>query len=298
MGYLMLRMRSSWNLIAVAVLALAVAACADDGPAAEAGAATTATAALAPRPTATTDELVDVDGARLHLRCEGSGRSTVLLLPGFGGDVESWSTVAPAVAEETRVCTYSRYGTGSSDAPPADQTFRTQAADLRSLLDAAGEPGPYVVAGHSFGGVEAVAFADASDDVEGLLLLDTSPVDWPAAACSVEGHDGFRQTCAMFDPTGNPERLDVRSAFAEAAEVASLGDVPLTALTRSQPRWDGVDDAQTARLQRVWADGQARWASLSTQGEVVGIDATSHGIQYEQPDVVAGLVLRLLPGGS
>ena len=99
----------------------------------------------------------------------------------------------------------------------------------------------------------------------------------------------------MVDPTGNPERLDAPAAFAEAADVTSLGDVPLVALTRSHPVWDGLDAEQTARLQQVWADGQARWASLSTHGEVVGVDATNHGLQYEVPDLVAEHVLRLLP---
>ncbi|HEY5839986.1 MAG TPA: alpha/beta fold hydrolase, partial [Mycobacterium sp.] len=77
-------------------------------------------------------------------------------------------------------------GDGASDAPPAPQTFATQAADLHALLQSVGEPGPYVIVGHSFGGAEAVTFASMlPDEVHGLLLLDTSPPTWNTAICAV-----------------------------------------------------------------------------------------------------------------
>src|SRR4051794_16418514 len=104
-----------------------------------------------PRPSATVDELVGADGSRLHVRCVGHGDTTVLLIAGFG-DGGRWDKIEPSISGQARVCSYARPGTGTSDPPSSTQTFISQANDLRSLLHAIGEPGPYVVVGHSFGG--------------------------------------------------------------------------------------------------------------------------------------------------
>ena len=84
---------------------------------------------------------------------------------------------------------------------PATQTFATQAADLHTLLQSAGEPGPYVIVGHSFGGAEAVTFASMfPTEVRGLLLVDASPPAWNTAICAVpdDGSDAagvFQALC-------------------------------------------------------------------------------------------------------
>src|SRR5262249_1333845 len=124
------------------------------------------------RPMQVVDKAVRIGRGRLHLHCNGRGASTVVLIAGWdnSGD-EGWSPVQPAIAKRPRVCSYDRFGTGTSDAPTRPQTFETEAADLHELLDQAGEPGPYVVVGHSFGGAEAVDFASRyRDDVIGLML--------------------------------------------------------------------------------------------------------------------------------
>ena len=106
--------------------------------------------------------------------------------PGGDDGGEKWGAIEPAISERARVCSYASFGTGTSDAPSSTQTFDTQAADLHALLGEAGEPGPYVVLGHSFGGAEAVTFASKyADEVSGLMLLDASPTTWPATVCSV-----------------------------------------------------------------------------------------------------------------
>src|SRR5204863_6990713 len=79
------------------------------------------------RPTAAVDDIVEVDGVGFHLHCTGQGDATVLLIAGWGaGGDEAWSAVYPALAEQARVCTYDRPGTGTSDAPASDQTFETE----------------------------------------------------------------------------------------------------------------------------------------------------------------------------
>jgi pimeloyl-ACP methyl ester carboxylesterase len=203
------------------------------------------------------------------------------------------------------VCSYSKFGTGTSDPPATTQTFVSQAADLHSLLEEAGEPGPYVVLGHSFGGAQAVTFASQHpDEVVGLMLLDASPVTWPAAVCAVpdDGTDAGRDArglCAtMQDPTQDPERLDVIPAFEEVAAIASLDDLPMTVMSAARRSWPGLADGELTRLTGVWNEGVDRWAALSTESTTVFVEDTGHHIQLDQPDLVVEQVLVLLPSSS
>jgi pimeloyl-ACP methyl ester carboxylesterase len=126
--------------------------------------------------------LVDVGGHRLHLSCTGSGSPTVVLEPGQGGVSSDLAWIAPVVARDTRVCVYDRAGRGWSDVGDGPQDGVQIAADLHTLLDRAHVPGPYVLAGHSFGGLYVQSFAaQFPADTAGLVLLDsTAPKPGPA----------------------------------------------------------------------------------------------------------------------
>jgi pimeloyl-ACP methyl ester carboxylesterase len=239
------------------------------------------------------DEFAIVDGTRMHIRCVGSGATTVVLIGGFNDGGDSWGTIEAPLADDARVCSAARFGTGTSDPPPAVQTFTSQATQLGAALESVGEPGPYVLTGHSFGGAEAVAFASMFPDrVSALVLIDASPTDWPEAACAVtdDGSDVariFHDNCTIdFRPDGNPERLDVRGAFAEVATITSLGSLPIVVVTADTKPYPGLEAGEAARLNDVWHDGQLRWAALSSVGHVVSVANTSHYIHLDQPTVV------------
>jgi pimeloyl-ACP methyl ester carboxylesterase len=120
-------------------------------------------------------QLVDVGGHRLHLNCTGSGSPTVVLEPGAGDMSSAFGWIAPAVARDTRVCTYDRAGRGWSDPANTPQDGRQVATDLHTLLHVANVPGPYVIAGHSFGGLYVLAFAaQYPDEVAGMVLVDST----------------------------------------------------------------------------------------------------------------------------
>lgn len=281
---------------AALAISLAAAACGTSDPApADAGQPPTTTSIdIVERPNGVVDDLVAVDSGRMHLRCEGTGDSTVLLLAGWDEDGTNWSTIEPSLAETTRVCSYSRLGTGTSDSPRTPQTFETQATDLHALLAEAGEPGPYVIVGHSFGGPEAVTFTSQyPDEVAGLMLLDASPVTWPTTICSVAAYEPL---CAvMHDPALDQERLDTVPAFEAVAAIDSLGDVPMTVMTAPHRIDPALPPAELARLDTAWAQGVERWASLSSASTVVTVEDTGHHIQLDQPAAVIDAVVALLP---
>jgi len=123
-------------------------------------------------------QLVDVGGYRLHITCEGTGSPTVILLHGNGGTSQDWYGVQPAIATTTRVCAYDRAGIGWSDAGPGPQDAQQIVRELHTLLTNAGIAPPYVLVGHSFGGLYTRVYADQyPDEVMGMVLVDAAHPD-------------------------------------------------------------------------------------------------------------------------
>ena len=145
-------------------------------------------------------QLVDVgDGRRMYLSCVGSGSPTVILVPGAGEPSSIWAWIAPDVARDTRVCVYDRAGRGWSDPAPRQQDGFAIAKDLDALLTGAHEPSPYVLVGHSFGGLYVRAFAARyPNQVAGLVLLDATDPHQFSLPAYPAFYAYFRRVSALF----------------------------------------------------------------------------------------------------
>jgi pimeloyl-ACP methyl ester carboxylesterase len=131
---------------------------------------------------------IDVGGHSMHLHCTGTGSPTVVLQPGAGEMSSNMGWIAPRIAADTRVCVYDRPGRGWSEAVSTPQDASQIATDLHTLLQRGNVPGPYVLAGHSFGGLYVLTYAARyPDDVAGMVIVDTAaPREAPPAASSDE----------------------------------------------------------------------------------------------------------------
>ena len=127
--------------------------------------------------------LVSIGTHRLHIRCDGDGAPTVIFDAALGGSSLSWSLVQPAVARLTQACAYDRGGFGWSDAGPLPRTADRIADELHKLLRAAAIPPPYVLVGHSYGGLVMRFYASRHpNDVAGLVLIEPAiPEEWTNA---------------------------------------------------------------------------------------------------------------------
>ncbi|MEO8811741.1 MAG: alpha/beta hydrolase [Caulobacteraceae bacterium] len=115
------------------------------------------------------------DGRRLNLRCSGAGSPTVILEGGFAATSMGWYKVQPLIARHRRVCSYDRAGYGFSDPGPLPRDGAAVARDLDDALRAAGIGGPFVLVGHSAGGLYVRLFADRRPgEVVGMVLVDPS----------------------------------------------------------------------------------------------------------------------------
>lgn len=127
------------------------------------------------------DKMIGLGDHNVHIRCQGTGRPTVILEAGSGTDLKTWATIQPKIAKFTRVCSYSRAGLGKSTLPPGETQLDAVATvkDLHDLLQnpmiKLNSPPPYILVGHSYGGLYTRFFLDAyPNEVAGMVLLDAT----------------------------------------------------------------------------------------------------------------------------
>lgn len=119
-------------------------------------------------------QMVDVGGYHLHINCTGTGSPTVVIDAGWGDWSANWSWVQPEVAKTTQVCTYDRAGMGYSEAGSLPRNAKQFAKELHTLLHQANIPVPYVLVGHSLGGLSVRVFAsDYASEVAGVVLIES-----------------------------------------------------------------------------------------------------------------------------
>jgi pimeloyl-ACP methyl ester carboxylesterase len=197
--------------------------------------------------------LVSIGGGRkMYLECRGTGSPTVVLVAGLRGSAEDWSiadksapAVFPEVAKFTRVCAYDRPGTpvgekpSRSDPVPQPTTAGDAVADLHTLLSAAGVVRPYVLVGHSYGGLVVRLYASTyPEDVFGLVLVDAlteglrdaeTPEQWAIQRKLIET---VRESPAVYPAL---ERIDPDGSLDQVRAAPPLRPLPLVVLSADRP---------------------------------------------------------------
>jgi pimeloyl-ACP methyl ester carboxylesterase len=144
--------------------------------------------------------LIDVGGFKMHIHCMGEGSPTVILETLSGGTSSHWGWVQPEVAKTTRVCVYDRAGRGWSEPDSEPITLGRTVRNLHTLLTNAGVEGPYVLVGHSIGGIYVRQFAaDYPDEVVGIVLVDAAhPYQYERYPGMREVNENYRQLSSAF----------------------------------------------------------------------------------------------------
>ncbi|MEO5902367.1 MAG: alpha/beta hydrolase [Ilumatobacteraceae bacterium] len=262
--------------------------------------------------------LYDVGGHRLHLNCTGTGTPTVVLENGLGETSPAWARIRAAVAPTTRVCAYDRAGQGWSDDVGAPQDALAIATDLHTVLARAGEAGPFVLVGHSAGGLYAMTFAARyPNEVAGMVLLDSMSPDEFTALPGFTGEQSMmrrglgvlpslaRLGVTQVLPTSawsglpEPEASQVQAfassprgmrnmrdeqsmyptVFEQARALTSLGDTPLVVVTATE----------SIHQHKEWTDLQDRLASLSSNSQHRVADATHAGLVDDEQSYMASV---------
>ncbi len=261
-------------------------------------------------------------GRELHLECRGAGSPTVVLEAGTGDLASVWSmppfgageAVLPAVARFTRVCAYDRPGTyllpndrSRSDAAAMPRSALDLARDLRALLHAAHVPGPYVLVGHSFGGLVARLYATTwPREVAGLVSIDAQNEHFVAAYRAFLSPEQY--AAVVLDPALPPglegyaevERLALEVSAAQMKQAQAdtpLRRMPLTILSHSKdlPNPFGFpDDWPVAALEHAFQESQVVLAALVPGARHVTATKSGHYVHLDEPALVVAEIRRVV----
>lgn len=248
------------------------------------------------------DGLIDVGGHRLHFNCMGrrsAGQPLVVLEAGNMSSSQVWFKVAPRVAEFARVCVYDRAGRGGSEgAPGPPHAGEEIVRDLRTLLSKAGERGPYVLAGHSLGGVLARIYASRYPrEVAGLVLVDSAHEEQDARMDALIPEEVKAQFTKEERTIQSDEKLDFEKLFAQARAPRWTADVPLEVLTAG--RFDaGIEDPRIAPLapkfEELRLELQRDLVARSPRGRQTIARRSGHAIHWDEPELVVESVRRVV----
>ena len=280
------------------------------------------TSAQAAEPIATSGDfagLIEIGGGRkLYLECEGTGSPVVVLEAGLRNRADIWSVkpdageaVYPQVAAFTRVCAYDRPGTtlgidqfSRSDSVPMPRTAADAVADLHALLGAAAMPPPYVLAGHSTGGLIARLFASTyPKEVVGLVLVDAIPEGVQAAMTPKQWkiYDRLLLTDPPKELAGYKEleTIDFDVSFNQmraASKATPLDPIPFIVISKGKPFAlpPGLPDWLPATLEQAWTKGQDELAQLLPNTPHRIATKSSHYVEIEEPQLVTDAIRQVV----
>lgn len=253
------------------------------------------------------DQNVSIGSHSLHIRCMGQGDPTVVIDTGVGDTLERWSAFQSQFAQFSHVCTYDQAGYGLSEPGPLPRHSQQLADELRVLLENAGIKGPYLLVGHSLGGLTMQVFADQyPDKVAGLVLLDPSPLSFitgqafPELYQMLEGQTAEMQNMAEVARQSSDAEALTKANYLEAvasehaaliAESASqvaaiepFGDMPLVVIGSGMSNPAFGADAEI--FQQFWIEQNRALAEKSSNGIFVLAGESSHYLHEDAPDVV------------
>ncbi|MFK0257973.1 alpha/beta hydrolase [Streptomyces sp. NPDC090445] len=273
-------------------------------------------------------KLVDVGGHRMHVLAEGPAGDgpTVVWMPGGHAPGEEFRQLHTMMAARTRSVLVDRFGSGWSDAGPFPRTTAAEAEELVAALEGAGERAPYVLVGHSFGGLLVANTARRRPDlVAALVLLDPTPLEVIAfgppnrlvagmrrrflvtavrqlfgvhrgSGGRTGGHCAAASIFAELSPSGLAE-----AGWETVVYDGDLGDMPLAlVIPRDLTGGEAVlaaarDAVEAERIARFYLRARTRYLAASTTARLVYTPCgTGHDFPREEPGFVVGVVGDLL----
>ncbi len=261
-------------------------------------------------------------GRKLYLRCAGRGAPTVVLESGIHDSSDPWTLTATTppvlpsqsvfsgVARYTHVCMYDRPGTIRYTNPPTltirstpvkmPRTLPSMVADLHALLTRARVPGPYLLVGHSYGGMIVRLFASTyPSQTAGLVLVDT----FSQNIKTLFGPRLWPRYVKLLNSPGTPlenqpgwETFNVDETIRAIERARPLPRVPLAVISKTEPfaTAPSAPKAITTRLEKVWPAVQQSLVALEPQTPHVFATGSDHYVQVHDPDLTISIIQLIL----
>jgi pimeloyl-ACP methyl ester carboxylesterase len=249
--------------------------------------------------------MIDVGGYKLFLSCRGEARPgmpAVILEAGMNRGNETWGLIYPEIAKLARVCVYDRAGIGKSDRlGEEERTALQMVEDLHTLLRKGEISGPYVLVGHSFGGLLVRLYASRfPEEVAAMVLVDSVHEDETREWVKMMPPD-IREQMEDGGRTRRPgmEPVNFAASYDQMRAAEWRTDMPLFVLSRGRSSFS-VDD-YPPQLRSLAPEGeqlrirmQLELVTRSTKGKHVFAENSGHMIHQDEPDLVIDAVRQAI----
>ena len=251
----------------------------------------------------------------MHYCCIGSGSPTIVQDVGIGETYRDWLPFLNKITNKVQIFFYDRAGYGQSEIGSLPRDSKTEATELKTLLEKTNIKGSYILLGHSLGALNLEVFVSQyANEFAGILLLDPPPLEWISgkgflkltrmAEHTTVNFKNFSEKIITSNSEADRQKADFFKTLAseheemflasakEALAIASFGDVPLIVIASEKANPQMGDDA--VPYQKYW-DEQCKKLSLkSTKGEYLLAAKNSHHIHIDNPEIVMDAINKLL----
>jgi pimeloyl-ACP methyl ester carboxylesterase len=261
------------------------------------------------------DRMIDVGTHSLHARISGSGSPAIVVDTGIAGMSDEWLAIQERLSGKTTVVLYDRAGYGRSEPGPLPRDAGREMDELKSLLDTAEIPGPYILVGHSLGGLNVQVFASMyPDHAAGMVLLDPPPIGWlegdrfselleTAEGMTAEwqaiadrgvgaGDPGERAQAAFFRMIASEHREMLGKSRSLVSDIESFGDIPVTVIASGVPNPMFGEVAEDYQV--YWIEQSRELSKKSSRGEFILAENSTHRLHEEAAGQVVASILAVL----
>ena len=245
------------------------------------------------------EKYIDMGEYSLYSRSTGVGKPAVIFESGLGDAAAIWHRVEPTVAEHTHTIVYDRAGLGRSGKATSPRTFAKIVADLSQMLVQLPAEPPYILVGHSLGGIIVRLYAASHPkSVAGLILVDTPHEQQTEAVRKILSPQAWNFIARFWSQ--NPEDINLVAEMSQLDRISTRPDLPIIVLAatviQSPPSHVPKEVAQEIEsvATRVFPAFQTKLLETSTRGRLIRVEGADHYIHLQRPDVVIEAIHTLL----
>jgi len=248
-----------------------------------------------------TDSMVSIGNHSLHVVTMGHGENTVIIEAGYMGELDDWRTFAKYISTFSKVVIYSRAGYGKSSPSPTPNTLNDSVEDLRMLIKMSRLKGPFIMVGHSYGGLIVRKFAEIYPaHVKGLVFVEPASENYFKRLREIDPIRIEASRKRMFERLSGNKLEEYKLMMANyydtplnALEIASFPDVPVVILTAAKKR-SSKSLANTPEARQSWREEHSKLFSKFSYGSHIVTQNSGHFIQVDEPELIADAVKNVI----
>ncbi len=231
------------------------------------------------------EQKLDIGGIKLYYEYfgENNDKATFVFDSGYAWTLANWNPIREGVSKFAKMFVYDRAGIGQSEKDDRPRHSKQNVENLRLLLQKANIRPPYVLVGHSYGGVNVRLYASTyPEEVVGIILLDSCHEDQNKKMVHLFSEEMQKD---YFGGFGNENSLiEFDESLEQVRTAKSLGEIPLIVVT------GGKQPHHTPESWAYWMEFQNDLVKLSSKSKHIIVEDAGHAIHIDRPDAVLGVI--------